>query len=204
MSAPTPISSLLHSATLVVAGIYLGLRTSLGTAAYGSSLLTSTFSVIALTSLLLYALYAVYVVDLKSIIASSTVSQIGFMFNSLFLSLNLFSVFHLFIHSLFKSLLFLLSAEIIHNNDSAFQSSLTLNIGSDSASSIHRVIYNISGMSLLLSASKESILLSIFSTSSSYLYISLLFVATVCTTFYVIKLYLALKPRTMLRLDSMR
>nr|QIT06464.1 NADH dehydrogenase subunit 5 [Mesaphorura yosii] len=108
MAAPTPISALVHSSTLVTAGVYLMIRFSeiLGVSSYLFYLSVGT--------MFMSGLGANLETDLKSIIALSTLSQLGVMMMSLSLGMVELAYFHLLMHALFKSLLFLCAGVFIH------------------------------------------------------------------------------------------
>nr|YP_009742182.1 NADH dehydrogenase subunit 5 [Scolytus seulensis]QID77565.1 NADH dehydrogenase subunit 5 [Scolytus seulensis] len=110
MAAPTPVSSLVHSSTLVTAGVYLLLRFS-----QFSQFAMAQLSLLALATSLMAGLGASWEYDLKKIVALSTLSQLGFMI--FLLSLGSFSLafFHLLMHALFKALLFMCAGAIIHS-----------------------------------------------------------------------------------------
>ena len=112
MEGPTPVSSLLHAATMVTAGIFLTLRCSF-LFNYSHSLPIFIIFIGAITSFF-SSVIGVTQYDLKKIVAYSTCSQLGYMFlsNGIF-SYN-FTMFHLFNHAFFKALLFLTSGYIIH------------------------------------------------------------------------------------------
>nr|BDC91896.1 NADH dehydrogenase subunit 5 [Armandia sp. GK-2021] len=112
MEAPTPVSALVHSSTLVTAGVYLMIRL------YGllsQSLIFSSFILIigAVTSMLA-GLSAMAECDMKKIIALSTLSQLGFMMMSLGLGYPKLAFFHLITHAMLKALLFVCAGVIIH------------------------------------------------------------------------------------------
>nr|YP_009503300.1 NADH dehydrogenase subunit 5 [Gemmuloborsonia moosai]AXA45241.1 NADH dehydrogenase subunit 5 [Gemmuloborsonia moosai] len=114
MAAPTPVSALVHSSTLVTAGIFLIIRFSpfLNTIpGFNSSLLF-----ISVLTLLMAGIGANYENDLKKIIALSTLSQLGVMMMSLGMGMPYLALFHLYTHALFKALLFLCAGMIIHNS----------------------------------------------------------------------------------------
>nr|YP_008081001.1 NADH dehydrogenase subunit 5 [Lamprotula tortuosa]AGC27343.1 NADH dehydrogenase subunit 5 [Lamprotula tortuosa] len=113
MAAPTPVSALVHSSTLVTAGVYLIIR-------FYSTLIetqevTSFLSKIGALTLLMAGLSACFEVDLKKIIALSTLSQLGLMMFTVGIGFPVIAVFHLFTHALFKALLFLCAGSIIHS-----------------------------------------------------------------------------------------
>nr|YP_010271125.1 NADH dehydrogenase subunit 5 [Anchon lineatum]UKB86890.1 NADH dehydrogenase subunit 5 [Anchon lineatum] len=110
MAAPTPVSSLVHSSTLVTAGVYLLLR-------FFSDLLMFNliFSLVGLFTMIFSSFCSNFEFDLKSIIAFSTLSQLGLMMMSIFMGFIDFSFYHLLTHAMFKSLLFLCSGIYIYN-----------------------------------------------------------------------------------------
>lgn len=109
IAAPTPVSSLVHSSTLVTAGVYLLIR-------FNSSLIfrNDLLLFISLITIIMSSFCASYEYDLKKVIALSTLSQLGLMISCLFIGLIDLSFFHLLSHAIFKSLLFLCSGVIIH------------------------------------------------------------------------------------------
>nr|QQV69637.1 NADH dehydrogenase subunit 5 [Artemia franciscana] len=111
MAAPTPVSSLVHSSTLVTAGIYLMIRLSPSFEKSGCY----TLIVVGAVTSFFSGVAAFGENDLKRVIALSTLSQLGVMVFSLGLGLTLFCYFHLFAHALFKALLFMCSGVIIHS-----------------------------------------------------------------------------------------
>nr|YP_009742822.1 NADH dehydrogenase subunit 5 [Streptocephalus cafer]QID91184.1 NADH dehydrogenase subunit 5 [Streptocephalus cafer] len=110
MAAPTPVSSLVHSSTLVTAGVYLMIRLSPIFSNSGSYILLLLGSITALFS----GFVALGEYDFKRIIALSTLSQLGVMMFSLGLGYPILCYFHLFTHALFKALLFMCSGVVIH------------------------------------------------------------------------------------------
>nr|AFI23455.1 NADH dehydrogenase subunit 5 [Ceratocombus sp. HL-2012] len=110
MAAPTPVSALVHSSTLVTAGVYLLIRYSFLLYQFNCSF----FMMISLITMFMSGLGANFEFDLKKIIALSTLSQLGLMMSLLFLGCSVFSFFHLLTHAFFKSLLFLCAGLIIH------------------------------------------------------------------------------------------
>lgn len=112
MAGPTPVSALIHAATMVTAGVYLIARL------HGLFLLAPfTLAVVAylgLATLLLAATAALVQHDIKRILAYSTISQIGYMFLALGVGAFSYSVFHLMTHAFFKALLFLAAGAVTH------------------------------------------------------------------------------------------
>ncbi len=112
MAGPTPVSALIHAATMVTAGIYLVVRSN-----FLYSLAPTTMDVILFIGLLT-ALVAAFIGlrqnDIKKVLAYSTVSQLGFMFVALGVGAYTTAMFHLMTHAFFKALLFLGSGSVIH------------------------------------------------------------------------------------------
>nr|QBZ38206.1 NADH dehydrogenase subunit 5 [Mahmutkashgaria sulcatus] len=126
MAAPTPVSSLVHSSTLVTAGVYLLIRFN--------SLISGVFNLflinLTLLTILLSGFGALYENDLKKIIAFSTMGQLSFMIFSILMGCYYLSFIHLLIHAVFKSLLFLCSGIFISGfmgvQDIRFMGNLTV------------------------------------------------------------------------------
>lgn len=110
MAAPTPVSALVHSSTLVTAGVYLLIRFSSSINFADKSMLLF----IATVTIFISGLVANFEFDLKKIIALSTLSQLGIMIFAIALELYELAFFHLVIHALFKALLFLCAGTAIH------------------------------------------------------------------------------------------
>nr|YP_009915373.1 NADH dehydrogenase subunit 5 [Nysius fuscovittatus]QLF99806.1 NADH dehydrogenase subunit 5 [Nysius fuscovittatus] len=110
MAAPTPVSALVHSSTLVTAGVYLMIRFNYLFTYYDMSL----FLFISVLTMFMSGLGAVFEYDIKKIIALSTLSQLGLMISILFMGFPTVSYFHLLTHAFFKALLFLCAGLIIH------------------------------------------------------------------------------------------
>nr|YP_010826807.1 NADH dehydrogenase subunit 5 [Hodotermes mossambicus]UYX57324.1 NADH dehydrogenase subunit 5 [Hodotermes mossambicus] len=110
MAAPTPVSALVHSSTLVTAGVYLMIRFSV---AFSGSLNSFLLLFSGLT-MFMAGIGANFEYDLKSIIALSTLSQLGLMMSVLSLGFPVLAFFHLLTHALFKALLFMCAGMIIH------------------------------------------------------------------------------------------
>nr|AYW52331.1 NADH dehydrogenase subunit 5 [Entiminae sp. ACP-2013] len=111
MAAPTPVSSLVHSSTLVTAGVYLLIRFSEGLSYSMMNLLLF----ISLFTMFMAGLGANFEFDLKKIIALSTLSQLGLMISILALGSSELAYFHLLIHAFFKALLFMCAGVVIHS-----------------------------------------------------------------------------------------
>jgi NADH-ubiquinone oxidoreductase chain 5 len=113
MEGPTPVSALLHAATLVTAGIYLLVRSS-PLLEYSPTVLLFIIWLGALTSFFA-ASTGLLQNDMKRIIAFSTVSQLGYMFMAIGLSQYNVALFHMVNHAFFKALLFLAAGAVIHS-----------------------------------------------------------------------------------------
>nr|YP_002971065.1 NADH dehydrogenase subunit 5 [Ilyocoris cimicoides]ACJ69515.1 NADH dehydrogenase subunit 5 [Ilyocoris cimicoides] len=110
MAAPTPVSALVHSSTLVTAGVYLLIR-------FNNLFLNIDCYLLVLLSMMtmfMSGLGASFEFDLKKIIALSTLSQLGLMMSILFMGFPVLAFFHLLTHAFFKALLFLCAGLIIH------------------------------------------------------------------------------------------
>jgi NADH-ubiquinone oxidoreductase chain 5 len=112
MEGPTPVSALIHAATMVTAGIFLVIRCS-GLFEYSSNVLTF-MSIIGSLTCITFAIIGSFQYDIKKIIAASTCSQLGYMVIACGSSQYYISIFHLFNHAFFKALLFLSAGSIIH------------------------------------------------------------------------------------------
>nr|YP_010282324.1 NADH dehydrogenase subunit 5 [Camponotus japonicus]UHM24987.1 NADH dehydrogenase subunit 5 [Camponotus japonicus] len=114
MAAPTPVSALVHSSTLVTAGVYLLFR-------FNSFLISfevkNLLLYISVFTMFMAGLMANFEVDLKKIIALSTLSQLGLMMMVLSLGVKFLAFYHLLTHAVFKSLLFMCAGIMIHFMD---------------------------------------------------------------------------------------
>ncbi|PWK80382.1 NADH-quinone oxidoreductase subunit L [Mucilaginibacter oryzae] len=112
MAGPTPVSALIHAATMVTAGIYMIARSNIL-----FTLATDTTEIIAyvgLATALIAALIALTQTDIKKVLAYSTVSQLGYMFLGLGVGAYTGAFFHVLTHAFFKALLFLGAGSVIH------------------------------------------------------------------------------------------
>lgn len=112
MAAPTPVSSLVHSSTLVTAGVYLLIRFRV---LMGGILFW--LSVLSIFTIIMAGVMANLDYDLKKIVAFSTLRQLGFIVSSWGCGLVLYAFFHLLTHALFKASLFMCSGVVIHSLD---------------------------------------------------------------------------------------
>lgn len=112
MAAPTPVSALVHSSTLVTAGVYLLIRIrSLLTNSSISSLLIAMGAL----TILIAGLTAIIEIDIKKVIALSTLSQLGVIIIIIGLGSPVLAYFHLLSHAFFKAILFICAGILIHN-----------------------------------------------------------------------------------------
>jgi NADH-quinone oxidoreductase subunit L len=112
MAGPTPVSALIHAATMVTAGIYMVVRSN---AFYSiSEVASEVVAIVGVATALLAAIIGLLQTDIKKILAYSTVSQLGLMFLGLGVHAYSSSVFHVTTHAFFKALLFLGAGSVIH------------------------------------------------------------------------------------------
>ena len=112
MAGPTPVSALIHAATMVTAGIYMIARSNILFAL--SPLTMQIIAVIGVATALLAAFIALTQNDIKKVLAYSTVSQLGYMFLGLGVGAFTGAFFHVITHAFFKALLFLGAGSVIH------------------------------------------------------------------------------------------
>nr|YP_010716051.1 NADH dehydrogenase subunit 5 [Parnassius hide]WDE75761.1 NADH dehydrogenase subunit 5 [Parnassius hide] len=193
MAAPTPVSALVHSSTLVTAGVYLLIRFNL--------LLIDMFFfklLLLLSGLTMFmaGISANYEFDLKKIIALSTLSQLGLMMSILSMGLPELAFFHLLTHAMFKALLFMCAGVIIHmmndNQDIRFMGGISMYIPMTS------LCMNISNLALcgipFLAGfySKDLILEMVSMSNLNMLIFFLYYFSTGLTMFYTIRLLMYL------------
>lgn len=112
MAGPTPVSALIHAATMVTAGIYMIARSG---ALYSlTPMVLHVVAIVGLATAIVAASIAIKQNDIKKVLAYSTVSQLGFMFLALGVGAYTTAVFHVMTHAFFKALLFLGSGSVIH------------------------------------------------------------------------------------------
>ena len=113
MEGPTPVSALIHAATMVTAGVFLVVRCS--PIFEYSPLTLNIITIVGMTTAFFAATIALVQTDIKKIIAYSTCSQLGYMFFAAGVGAYNVAMFHLFTHAFFKALLFLGSGSVIHS-----------------------------------------------------------------------------------------
>nr|ANU04568.1 NADH dehydrogenase subunit 5 [Hirondellea gigas] len=144
MAAPTPVSSLVHSSTLVTAGIYLLIRFNLILMESGFNYWTL---IVAILTMLMAGVSANFETDMKKIIALSTLSQLGLMLMTLSVGLSDLAFFHLVSHAMFKSSLFMCAGFMIHSMG-GYQDSRMMSGLSGSAPFLS-VLFGITNMALI-------------------------------------------------------
>jgi NADH-quinone oxidoreductase subunit L len=112
MEGPTPVSALIHAATMVTAGVYLVARMNWLYAA--SPAASSVVAIVGAVTAVFAATMALTQNDIKRVLAYSTISQLGYMFIGCGVGAAAAGVFHLYTHAFFKSLLFLSAGSVIH------------------------------------------------------------------------------------------
>ena len=190
IAAPTPVSSLVHSSTLVTAGVYLVLRFYYILHSY---LVGKLFCLFFILTSLLAGLIACFELDLKRVVAISTLSQLGLMLFILSIGDWLFCYYHMVCHALFKALLFIRCGVVIiisfGNQDIRLMGGLGFSMP------VTRIVLCFSSMSLFgfpfLTGfySKDLILESSFFYEEYFFYIFLLVMCCVITTVYSYRLF---------------
>jgi NADH-quinone oxidoreductase subunit L len=112
MEGPTPVSALIHAATMVTAGVYMMARTHV--LFDHSPFALSTVAIVGAATALFAATIALVQTDIKRVLAYSTISQLGYMFLGCGVAAYSAAVFHLMTHAFFKALLFLAAGSVIH------------------------------------------------------------------------------------------
>lgn len=191
IAAPTPISALVHSSTLVTAGLYLMMRFHYLVSA---SLLVNQILLLVCIFTSFYAgINAIFEVDLKKLIALSTLSHLGFIGLAFFSGLFRLAFFHILTHALFKSLLFMSMGDIItnlsHSQDLRFLSS-GLNYTPGSCAVMYISLLNLLGLpSLRGFFSKDLVLETLLFSDISYLAVLVVMVNVGFTYFYTYQLF---------------
>lgn len=189
MAGPTPVSALIHAATMVTAGIYLVVRSNflftLAPTVQGGILF------IGFLTAALAGFYALRQNDIKKVLAYSTVSQLGFMFIALGLGAYTTAMFHVMTHAFFKALLFLGAGSVIHamsnEQDMRFMGGLKKYIPITHATFLIGTLA-ISGFPLLSGMiSKDEILVAAF--AKNPIYWVMLFILAAITATYMFRLY---------------
>nr|QQQ88523.1 NADH dehydrogenase subunit 5 [Hyalella sp. 1356B]QQQ88627.1 NADH dehydrogenase subunit 5 [Hyalella tiwanaku] len=144
MAAPTPVSALVHSSTLVTAGVYLIVRFF---HILENSVFLQILLVISVMTMLMAGWGANFEVDLKKIVALSTLSQLGLMMMILSMGMKNVAFFHMISHAMFKSTLFMSAGVMIHMSNSAQDTRLMGGMGGSSPTLM--TMFSVMNMSLL-------------------------------------------------------
>ena len=189
MAGPTPVSALIHAATMVTAGIYLTIRSNF---LFEHAPFTQHIILyIGMATALVAAFIAMKQNDIKKVLAYSTVSQLGFMFVALGLGAYTVALFHVTTHAFFKALLFLGSGSVIHANH--HEQDITKMGGLKKYMPTTHLVFLIGTLAIsgfpLLSGffSKDEIFAAAF--SHNYLIFGLLVLAAAMTATYMFRMY---------------
>nr|YP_011021005.1 NADH dehydrogenase subunit 5 [Minois paupera]WQM20664.1 NADH dehydrogenase subunit 5 [Minois paupera] len=193
MAAPTPVSALVHSSTLVTAGVYLLIRFN---NLLMDTLFLKFFLMISGLTMFMAGICANYEFDLKKIIALSTLSQLGLMMSILSMGYYELAYFHLLTHAMFKALLFMCAGKLIHlmndNQDIRMMGGITMYVPLTS------LCLNISNLALcgipfLAGFYSKDLILEVVSMSNlNFLIFYLYYISTGLTMFYTIRLLMYL------------
>jgi NADH-quinone oxidoreductase subunit L len=190
MEGPTPVSALIHAATMVTAGVYLVVRTHAIFEA--SEVALTVVAVVGLVTALYAGLSAIGQDDLKRVLAYSTISQLGYMFLAAGVGAYAVAIFHLVAHAFFKALLFLAAGSVMHATDGVIDVTrlgglrrrMPLTAGAFAVGGLA-----LSGIPLLAGFfSKDQILAATYTASRTGLWIGGL-IAAVLTAFYISRAY---------------
>lgn len=188
MAGPTPVSALIHAATMVTAGIYMIARSA---ALYElAPMAKELVAIIGLATAVLAATIALYQNDIKKVLAYSTVSQLGFMFLALGVGAYTTGIFHVMTHAFFKALLFLGAGSVIHamsgEQDVKMMGGLSKKLPVTYFTFLVGVLA-ISGFPFTSGfVSKDEILISVYLHNKTYFYIASF--AAVLTAIYMFRL----------------
>nr|YP_010988595.1 NADH dehydrogenase subunit 5 [Pteroptyx malaccae]WOR80739.1 NADH dehydrogenase subunit 5 [Pteroptyx malaccae] len=181
MAAPTPVSSLVHSSTLVTAGVYLLIRFNFCL----TEGLMNFMLFFSMMTMFMSGLGANFEYDLKKIIALSTLSQLGLMMSILFLGDYNLAFFHLLSHALFKALLFMCAGCMIHNlmncQDIRYMGSL-INLMPLTCTFFNISNFSLCGLPFLSGFYSKDLILEVFSMNYLNLFVYLIFYVSIGLT----------------------
>jgi len=189
IAAPTPVSSLVHSSTLVTAGVYLIIRLRIYFRNGGFSYILMFVSIL---TIFIAGLRANFEIDLKKIIALSTLSQLGVIILILSIGSYDLAFFHLVIHAVFKAILFLCAGIVIHGLRGG-QDIRLIGVNLNLSPAISRLLIlsrlSLGGFPFLRGFySKDLILEVIYIINNRYLYLVFIIMSTMFTVIYSLRL----------------
>nr|QDI94083.1 NADH dehydrogenase subunit 5 [Leucophoroptera quadrimaculata] len=189
MAAPTPVSALVHSSTLVTAGVYLLIRFFPLIKIYDFKI----FIIISMMTMFMSGLGANFEFDLKKIIALSTLSQLGLMMSILFIGFPGLAFFHLLTHAFFKALLFLCAGLIIHvmnNSQDIREMGFVINMLPYTSTCFLISSFALAGVPFLSGFySKDMIIETLFMNDYSLMYYFIFLICVVFTMSYSVRLF---------------
>lgn len=192
IAAPTPISALVHSSTLVAAGLFLIMRHSY--LIYQSSDLVARLLVLCIFTSFYAGLNSLFEVDMKKLIALSTLSHLGFIGLAFSTGLLRLAFFHMLVHALFKSLLFMCMGDIMHCSG---HSQDIRHLGSGFYSTpfssliMQLCLANLLGLPMLSGFFSKDLVLEMLAYSSvRYLLTFMVYLGVFFTYFYTFKIFL--------------
>lgn len=189
MAGPTPVSALIHAATMVTAGIYMIVRSHVLFSLAPATM--EVITVIGLSTALFAGTIALFQNDIKKVLAYSTVSQLGFMFMAVGVGAYTSGMFHLMTHAFFKALLFLGAGSVIH----AMSGEQNMNRMGGLRSKIPLTFWTVTIGVLAISGfpftsgfvSKDEILLAVYNHNKFYFALAAL--AAIITVIYMFRMY---------------
>lgn len=203
MAGPTPVSALLHSATMVKAGVYLLVKLLpvlvVIKGIYGSSIVFFyLITIVGAVSAIVGAFNASIAYELKRVLAYSTVSQVGYMFIALGIAgfidewsyAQTASFYHLMSHAIFKASLFLLAGIVIHMGNSRYLGSMKVSISSDPLIFIATLISSLSliGIPPLIGFWSKDFIAELTVVSKLYPLIAIVTLTSFLTAYYVTRM----------------
>nr|QYF07855.1 NADH dehydrogenase subunit 5 [Stigmatomma silvestrii] len=193
MAAPTPVSALVHSSTLVTAGVYLMIRFN----KYMMNMeLNFYLMYFAIFTMFMSGIMANLEYDMKKIIALSTLSQLGFMMMILSLGNSILAFYHLLMHAIFKSMLFMCAGIIIHSMNNNQDIRLYGNLSKFlpfTMMGFYIALLSLSGMLFLAGFySKDLIMEMIYLKEVNLFMYMLILISIILTVMYSIRLFLYL------------
>lgn len=191
MAAPTPISALVHSSTLVTAGLYLCMRFSFFL--YSRIELINLILVLSVFTSFYAGINSVFETDMKKLIALSTLSHLGFIGIAFSCGLLYLSFFHLLTHALFKSVLFMAIGDVItnlfHSQDIRFLSRGLVLTPSSFYTMMVRILNLLGIPSMRGFYSKDLVLESLRFSRSSFFIVVIVYINLFFTYYYTYKIF---------------